>query len=309
MLDAHSDLFSDTSLEQDFTSFTGLISYSGSFPYMAQEGFEIKPGHHNMISLTALKVDADDSMYDLDIKARNCRFYEESSELKLYKNYTYTNCLFECSLLTANQKYGCSPWYFPSTDDIINICDPWTAKEFLDYMNSIKDKDCPTCLPECNNTLYDASITTIPFRQCDSANMGMSFLCKFNEYYQKPLPKKYSSYMDNLTSDEFTAHGTMNLVSNIRTYQNNLNKYSLGRNMETTYDAFDIDFAPVDIYYHKSSVLQLGRESKMNWIDFLSTVGGLLGLVLGMGFVSFIEVFWLWIRVLSRSLDLNHWIA
>jgi len=46
MLDAHSDLFTTSSLEQDYTSFTGLISYRGSFPYMAQEGFEIRLGVH-----------------------------------------------------------------------------------------------------------------------------------------------------------------------------------------------------------------------------------------------------------------------
>ena len=47
----------------------------------------------------------------------------------------------------------------------------------------------------------------------------------------------------------------------------------------------------------------------MNWIDFLSTLGGLLGLVLGMGFVSFIELAWLGFRLVARSYNLNQWIT
>ena len=48
MLDAHSDVLAATSLNQDYTSFTGLLSYSGSFPLMAQGEFDIIPGHHTL---------------------------------------------------------------------------------------------------------------------------------------------------------------------------------------------------------------------------------------------------------------------
>jgi len=298
MLDAHSDLISATSLEQDYTSFTGLISYSGSFPYMAQEGFEIKPGHHNMISLTALKIDADDSMYGLNIQKRNCRFYEESSLLNIYQNYTYANCLFECSLIKANEKYMCTPWYFPIPENNIKICNPWITKEFLAFMNKITNIDCPFCVPECNNTIFDSSIITVPYRECDKGNIQMSFLCNITGTWSKPLPKKFSFYLDNTYSQ---GHG-FQIVSSIRSY-NTLNKYSLNEKIKTSYDAFDTDIATVDIYFKKSSVLQIQRKSKMSWIDYLSTVGGLLGLVLGMGFVSFIEVVWLLFQIVSRIFD------
>ncbi len=35
----------------------------------------------------------------------------------------------------------------------------------------------------------------------------------------------------------------------------------------------------------------------MTWIDYFAEVGGLLGLVLGMGFVTFIEIVWLCLRI------------
>jgi hypothetical protein len=304
ILDAHSNLFTATSLEQDYTSFTGLISYSGSFPYLDQEGFEIKPGHHNMVSLTAMKIDADDSMYNLDKYSRNCRFYEESSNLKIYRNYTFANCLFECSLLKAYEEYECSPWYFPIAEENIRICDPWTTKKFLDSMNKVKNTDCPTCLPECNTTIYDSSVITIPFRECDAANIELSFLCKVSQTWGKPLPKKFSLYLDNTST---MGHG-FKPISSDRSY-NTMNKYSFNKKINEKYDAFDVDIATVDIYFKKSTALQLGRKSKMSWIDYLSTVGGLLGLVLGMGFVSFIEVIWLLIRLIARIFELNQLIS
>jgi hypothetical protein len=45
----------------------------------------------------------------------------------------------------------------------------------------------------------------------------------------------------------------------------------------------------------------MGHSPRMNWIDYLSAVGGLLGLVLGMGIVSFIELIWLCFRLAARK--------
>ena len=43
--------------------------------------------------------------------------------------------------------------------------------------------------------------------------------------------------------------------------------------------------------------MKIGSERRMTWTDFMATVGGLLGLVLGMGFVSFVEIIWLCCRL------------
>jgi len=296
MLDAHTGLLSTTSMDTDYTSFKGLISSKGCFPFMAQEGFEIRPGHHNIISLMATKIDADDNMRKLDKTARNCIFYDESSFLKLFKTYTYANCLFECNLFLAQEKYNCIPWYFPISDEPTLICDPWEAHEFLDYMNTIKGGDCPRCLPECNNTIYDTSIVTLPLRKCDLVNMEMSFLCKLSS--RKPIPQMFSSENDFSYSRSSTVRNYNPLNLDINFFNKN----------PQTYNAYEIDIATVEIYFKKSSTIQIGRQSKMNWIDYFSTVGGLLGLVLGMGFVSFIEIFWLALRFTARYLHFNQWV-
>ena len=308
MLDAHSDMFAPTSLEKDYTSFKGLISYSGSFPYMAQESFEIRPGYHNFVSLTGSLVNADVSMRNLDPNSRKCIFYDESSNMNIYQNYTYANCLFECSLLAAHAVYGCFPWYFPATDDNIKICNPWETQLFLNNMKSVKGERCTKCLPECNNIIYESSVVTIPFRQCDLSNMEMSLFCKISQYNQAPFPKKYYAELNNISQSASIDSFYPTVKSNTRFYglfQNN----SIFKNNPETYDAFETDIAVVEIYFRKASIIEIGLQSKMGWIDYLSTVGGLLGLVLGMGFVSFIELVWLGIRLVAWKLRLDRWIV
>ena len=211
------------------------------------------------------------------------------------------NCLFECSLLKAKEKYNCIPWFFPISDEPTNICNPWEAHDFLYYMNSITGGKCQNCLPECTNTIYDTSIITMPFRVCDLVNMEMSFLCKMSQSFRKPNPKKFSSQFDSYHFTSVVAHttGEYNLMNQDR---------NIFMQNKQHYDAFDIDVATVEIYFKKSSAIQMGRQSKMNWIDYFSTVGGLLGLVLGMGFVSFIELFWLLLRFIARYFQFNQWI-
>ena len=73
-----------------------------------------------------------------------------------------------------------------------------------------------------------------------------------------------------------------------------------------TYDAYEKDIAMVQIFFRTSTVFQMGSQPRMTWIDYLSTVGGLLGLVLGMGIVSFIELIWLCLRLGARKWNLTH---
>ena len=104
ILDAHSDMFTISSQDNDFDGFFGLINPSGTFPLMALEGFEIKLGHLNSVSLTATRVDADDDMNDVDINDRKCLFSYENSNLLIFKEYSYSNCMFECQIIYVREK-------------------------------------------------------------------------------------------------------------------------------------------------------------------------------------------------------------
>ena len=319
MIDAHTNLFAASSVNSDYQGFMGLISSSGSFPFIMQEGFEIRPGHNNIIALSGSQVIADDSLRGLSVQDRQCQFSDENQDMKIHNDYTYYNCMFECSLLYAqsqlqiqnNSTYACIPWFFPSPDPFITICDPWESVGFFNFMiNNIPDETCSHCLPDCSTTIYDTSITTIPFSRCGSSNLGTSRLCNLDDP-NLPRPTKFG----NQIIKEYQVKQTSlpPFVANIESSQRNISSEILNGDIFSqdviTYDAYDIDIAAVQIYFKKSTMFQWGSQPSMTWIDYFSAVGGLLGLVLGMGIVSAVEIFWLFLRLVAQKLQLTEWIA
>ena len=53
------------------------------------------------------------SMQNLSPKKRGCRFKQESGSLLFHKEYSRTNCRFECGFTRAAKDFGCVPWYLP----------------------------------------------------------------------------------------------------------------------------------------------------------------------------------------------------
>ena len=76
-----------------------------------------------------------------------------------------------------------------------------------------------------------------------------------------------------------------------------------------TYDAFDEDIALLEIVFDTSTMFVYQSSSTENWVNYLADVGGLLGIVLGMGFISFIEVIWLIVRLLSAWFGCKNWVS
>jgi len=67
------------------------------------------------------------------------------------------------------------------------------------------------------------------------------------------------------------------MESNMRKYGNALEKDAFNLT-DSLYDAYEKDIAMVQIYFKKSTIFEMGSKPRMNWIDYFSTVGGLLGL-------------------------------
>ena len=51
-------------------------------------------------------------------------------------------------------------------------------------------KTCSHCLPDCVSTLYSQSVSATPLRRCDTKNIGLTMLCKFDG--DVPLPAIWS---------------------------------------------------------------------------------------------------------------------
>ena len=56
------------------------------------------------------------------------------------------------------------------------------------------------------------------------------------------------------------------------------------------YNAYTDDIAVVHLYWDAPAVLQFERAGRLGWIDYISQVGGLLGLCIGFSLMSGIEV-------------------
>ena len=99
----------------------------------------------------------------------------------------------------------CIPWYFPMNESMnTRICDPWEARKFRNLMENIPDGQCDKCLPDCSTTLYHASVTAAPFRRCDYKNLGISYLCNFDEKIDPPIwgQQVLDQYFNDLNVDD-----------------------------------------------------------------------------------------------------------
>ena len=63
------------------------------------------------------------------------------------------------------------------------------------------------------------------------------------------------------------------------------------------YDAYEKDIAMVTFFFESSTIFEYSREDRMTLIQYISQVGGLMGLCIGFSFISAAELFyWFTIR-------------
>ena len=57
------------------------------------------------------------------------------------------------------------------------MCDPWAAIEFVNNMKNTPEENCYHCLPDCEITVYETSVSSAPFESCDHTNLESSSMC------------------------------------------------------------------------------------------------------------------------------------
>ena len=216
--------------------------------------------------------------------------------------------------LKADNETVCTPWYLPTTDENIKMCDPWAAAKFNKKLDNIPKNKCAHCLPDCQATIYDASITALPFRRCDNKNMGVSKMCNFQSKVLSPpiFGSELHAEYDAIRSSRVAATGesadeidldyaTKRYPSSARYFNQDETKELFSHSEKGKYDAYDKDIASVHFYFEKSTVFQFHRKNRMGPVDFASQVGGLLGLCLGFSICSGVEiVYWIFLRIWVR---------
>ena len=220
-------------------------------------------------------------------------------------------------IFQMNASDPCIPWYFPKSEaNKTRICDPWEAREFRKEMSLVPIGTCDGCLPNCNTTLYSASATVAPIRRCDYKNLGLSFLCNFEEDHQPPIwadsvLEQYMTEIQQVPEYLKSLEGRSNkrffadkrapgkpifMAVNQETYQN-------GSKFNKSYNAYEKDIAVATFFFESNTAFEFGREQKMTLTGYISQMGGLLGLFMGFSFISAIEIlYWFSIR-LTRNIN------
>ena len=314
VLDAHSDLVSSGSVGDRFRGFLVLIEGNNDYPLSSRRSFILRSGNENLVQISASQVyGTKGSKNHIKPLRRGCYFSDEY-ELEMYKEYSQDNCILECSLRYArsqinleNGTTGCTPWFYPTPEEHVHLwCNPWETETFQKHMTSIPDKECSYCMPDCNSTDYEFAVTSSPFRKCDHTNLGTSELCDLKWTHVNPpiwsqqVQDEYSMTMKYLP--EYIKPNDLKM-QNRRKYADSdevANSAIFQKSMEAepTYDAFTRDISIVNFYFSRPTVTQFKRAERLTWTDYISQIGGLLGLALGFSIISAVEIiYWVTIRL------------
>ena len=141
---------------------------------LRSSGVEVQPGYVSTFLISPSQIVTSEAAKNLPISKRNCLFQHESRRLSLFREYSQSNCVFECQLNVAYDKCHCIPWDYPHLNDSMNICDRFGRDCFEKFMaNSTFIKNCD-CLPECATTRYAYSVS--------STAIDSEALCKDDHY-------------------------------------------------------------------------------------------------------------------------------
>ena len=80
--------------------------------------------------------------------------------------------------------------------------------------------------------------------------------------------------------------------------------FSASLENNSKYDAYEKDIAMVTFFLETPTLFEYTREERMMLIQYISQIGGLLGLCLGFSFISGVEIiYWMTIRLLRNMIN------
>ena len=175
---------------------------------------------------------------------------------------------------------------------------------------------CAHCLPDCTTTIYDSSMTYAKLRKCDRTNLGTNLLCDLENGPFNPAP-----WMDIAQNEYMKANETIpwylditqqNEAANFRRLYDRRSKVGyegITSNLlflsdvekYPTYDAFENDIGIINVYFSTDRTMKYVKKNRMSSYDFLSQIGGSIGLAMGISMISFVEIiYWFTIRLFKN---------
>jgi len=143
----------------------------------------------------------------------------------------------------------------------------------------------------CNSTLDDFSkncVTQFGLEETNEKNCVSEFLKEFRKKYQFEKCLKYCplecdsmNFVINTFSEQFLVDGNIS----------NKTKSAYAIPDFNTFEEIKKHFIGIYVYYNDFKYTLISEEPKTELFNFISNIGGILGLFLGISFLSFIEIF------------------
>ncbi len=120
----------------------------------------LKPGFTYTFLVHPSVIETDDSALSMDIEKRKCMSTHDKHNLKAFKHYSQSSCLYECHLRLAVQACNCTKWDYIAYDESIPLC---TSRVgffcFKDVMSRPpSDLSQCSCPSNCQSYMYEQSI-------------------------------------------------------------------------------------------------------------------------------------------------------
>ena len=217
---------------------------------------------------------------------------------------------------------SCVPWFYPKNDhDTNKFCDPWATKKFNRIFNrQVPPDQCNHCLDDCSSTVYESAASYSKLPGCDSINAG-SFLCGLNSGGINPPPWIMDAQNEFLNANqnvpEYLNTGLSHKTEKNGRFSSQRFRYPEGNvdddeifaakvKMNPHYNAFEKDIGIVNVFFAKEYVPKYVKANRWSIFDFLSQIGGSLGLFMGISVISVAEIiYWLIFRLLKKLLSPN----
>lgn len=276
---------------------------------LVNSGIKIFPGYKYKLQVYATQTVASQTFHTLDLNVRKCQYPYENpfGKKSLFQYYSQKSCVFECKLRRCEKAMKCSPWFLPSVNDTLPLCDSFWTFAFQNYMQADHEADCEICLPDCE----EISFLTIEMKEkldakgiCGDVQKRRHDETFFN--IQQAVRDKLTREkvflwrLKGLLRSELDYFGPNwpNLLLNEST---SLKKGSLEYQFACE-DVIKTDISLIDIEMMQNKMQRILKQHRVQFSDKLGTLGGTLGLFTGMSFIGIVEIVFLLFKLFKHLL-------
>ena len=223
----------------------------GEIPRVSKDYFRIPLGQEVVVSVKPNMITTSDGLIEYAPKRRQC-FFNDEKFLKFFKIYSQSNCELECLSNFTLKACGCVKFSMPR-DSVTQICN----QKQIQCFNEAEDE-----------------LTKAEFREYESG------------YEENKIGKINCNCLPSCTSIKYDVEITQNEFKFVE-FNMRMNFISIHR---TKIIDSGFDVSRLRIFFIESKVITTKRSEIYSMNDFLSDCGGILGLFMGVSFVSVIEL-------------------